>query len=149
MEVQSIIDHITTNECVNCKFGKCLIALKNLRDAQEPESVKPVPTARAPIKAKVNPAGGDKKCSRCGNTKPLSRYPKAEGCRDGHAGQCYDCKYEVKRLREQQRQKIPTPPDNETPEIMDPDELVCRLCNSPSASKARLERHMMMVHGKV
>ncbi len=32
MNVTEIIDQITTTECVNCRFGKCLIALKALRD---------------------------------------------------------------------------------------------------------------------
>jgi DNA-binding NarL/FixJ family response regulator len=31
----------------------------------------------------------------------------------------------------------------------DEDELVCKLCHSPSASKERLQRHMQLVHGKV
>ena len=37
-----------------------------------------------------------KTCSKCGEEKPLSEYPKHKRCRDGVSGQCKLC---VKKIR--------------------------------------------------
>jgi 5-methylcytosine-specific restriction endonuclease McrA len=32
-----------------------------------------------------------KKCSKCGETKPINRFDKAKTCKDGHRGSCKSC----------------------------------------------------------
>jgi len=40
---------------------------------------------------------GSKSCLRCGETKPLERFPKRKRCNDGHENVCWDCTNARKR----------------------------------------------------
>lgn len=51
-----------------------------------------------------------KKCSRCGQEKPLSEFPTNKSCSDGHAGQCKKCICELAKER-RHKKKFPTPPN--------------------------------------
>jgi hypothetical protein len=108
MDIQQIIDEITTCECVNCKFGKALIALKTLRDESAPEVPPAAPkiklqpkTAKTPIRTgtKNGAAGYPKKCNGCGKTKNLDDFPTNKQCVGGHAGTCKVCIYERAKKR--------------------------------------------------
>lgn len=48
----------------------------------------------------------DKRCTKCGLTKPLDQFYAMPGMRDGHRNDCVDCNNQAKRERYQQnRQK--------------------------------------------
>jgi hypothetical protein len=101
MDIQQIIDEITTSECVKCKFGKVLIALKPLRDNPEPEAKTPAaPKSKLHPKTAVSKALkpaqsteniNSKRCRVCAKVKFLNDFPKNSGCADGHTNECKPC----------------------------------------------------------
>jgi hypothetical protein len=110
MEIQLIIDQITTTECVNCKFGKCLIALKALRDDQggakvEVAVIPPAANSRTPkrldgrSKKRLASTPGEKICKGCQKSLSLDRFPIAKNCKDGHEGKCRECRNNENKLR--------------------------------------------------
>jgi DNA-binding transcriptional ArsR family regulator len=47
MDITKVINDIQTSECIKCKFGKCMMALKDLRDLIEGEAAASVVNAPA------------------------------------------------------------------------------------------------------
>lgn len=56
-----------------------------------------------------------KKCSCCGQVKPLSDFPVNKGCKDGHTGQCKKCKVKLARERRNLNRQSCPPPKSRPP----------------------------------
>ena len=153
MNISQIIDEITTTHCVNCKFGKCLIALKPLREAEQPDSngnnaSHAVTQRKLQKKTAVSKANGKtKECNACGKTLPIAGFPKNKTCKGGYAGTCKDCCYaRVKRHNAQKRasqNKSAADPEPRQPAGI----IRCKLCDYRAIDEARLHSHMKTNHG--
>lgn len=50
-----------------------------------------------------------KVCSHCGRELPITEFYTSKTCKDGHAGQCKKCRYEIDKARKRmQKQSNPT-----------------------------------------
>jgi DNA-binding transcriptional ArsR family regulator len=88
VNLEQIISDIQQSECVNCKFGKALIALKALKDETEPQGgVGVVKATRSPRKIKKAPE--DKPHRRSDTRRAileyLSRHPSSKNTEIGSA----------------------------------------------------------------
>ena len=153
MNIAQIIDEITTNECCRCKFGKCLIALKELRDGDGNVASPSVTESNAAPKRKLQrktavPKGkGSKECGACHNLLPIDCFPNAVGCKDGHAGTCKVCK--VKQAKDR-RNGASLPADRKDHGIEPEPQagiIRCKLCDYRAIDATRLASHMRTSHG--
>ena len=88
-----------------------------------------------------------KTCTKCGETKPLTAFPKKVGCRDGHTNTCYVCEYarrkaNIKGLPEHPATRTCTTCGEEKPGLMFARKLngfqsVCKPCGSVFAKAQR------------
>jgi hypothetical protein len=166
MDIQEIIDGITTSECVNCKFGKALIALKDLRDAEGNEVSQPVAQRNAAPQSKlqkktavsktriIKKSSGVKECNGCGKTKAIDDFPTNKQCVGGHAGTCKTCIYDraKKRAAAKKSGKQPATHSEKSssiPSSANPGIIRCKLCDYRAIDEARLSSHMRTNHGGV
>jgi hypothetical protein len=159
MDIQEIIDGITTSECVNCKFGKALICLKSLRDDSVPDP--PVAT-ESKLQGKtaiskpriIRKSSGVKECNGCGKTKAIDDFPTNKQCVGGHTGTCKTCIYD--RAKKRTAAKKTTKPaaahsekPSPIPSSANPGIVRCKLCDYLAIDEARLSSHMRTNHGGV
>jgi hypothetical protein len=169
MEIQEIIDGITTSECVNCKFGKALIALKPLLVDSAPEEKAAAPAApksklqgkTAVLKPKkivsASIQGSSKRCRVCEKTKFIDDFPKNKICVDGHTNECKACCSERHRRRYSKngtgKQTTSAPEQKKSsasiPSSAAPGIIRCKLCDYRALDEARLASHMRTNHGEV
>ena len=166
MDIQQIIDGITTSECVNCKFGKALIALKTLRDdpaTKEKAAPPAAPKSKFQGKTAKRQSGqitdsaipaGKKNCNSCNMTKPLDEFPKSASCTGGRTGTCKTCTYERhKRNAAKKAGKQTARSDKTAPSISEPQPkpgiIHCNLCDYRALDKARMASHMRTSHGVI
>lgn len=166
MDIQEIIDGITTTECVNCKFGKALIALKDLRDADDNESSQPVAQRNAAPQSKmqgktavskartIRKSSGVKECNGCGKSKAIDEFPTNKQCVGGHAGTCKTCIYDrAKKRAAAKRSGKPAAAHSEKPSSVPSSAnagiIRCKLCDYRAIDEARLSSHMRTNHGGV
>jgi hypothetical protein len=165
MDIQEIIDGITTSECVNCKFGKALICLKSLRDDSVPDApavresklqgkTATVRKTRIVRTSEHNGSGYPKKCNGCGKTKNLDDFPTNKQCVGGHAGTCKTCIYD--RAKKRAAAKRPGKPAaahseklSSVQSSVNPGIIRCKLCDYRAIDEARLSSHMRTNHGGV
>lgn len=177
MDIQQIIDEITTTECVNCKFGKALIALKSLRDDHAPDEKNTPPAApkiklqRKTAKVKKTPSSsstrktGNKRSAileylqqhsgsgavaiakALGFSRSATTWNLAEA-RDAGLVRIDGRSSSAKWSLVNQKSTQRIPPPEPREEDEPESGLACKFCHAPCASPERLERHMKIVHGK-
>ena len=145
--IHKTIKDIQESDCVNCRSGKALMALKELANTLErPSETNPAPPVKTPrrkYKRRTSAAASrtEKPCNKCSQVLPLSEYGKNKSCADGHEGTCKKCKKErIKRSKARKQQAEKGSRFREYP---------CELCNEKFASPERLASHMRVVHNSV
>jgi len=86
-------------------------------ESQPATVVKQIPAA---------PQEQTKKCNRCGEIKPLKKFPPHKQCKNGRAGTCAACKNELNR--ELRLKKTGRKPQIRTVEDLPPGTKKCTLC---------------------
>jgi hypothetical protein len=176
MNITDIIADLQKSYCLACKIGKALVALKGLDQAEPDQSglkrIKPdkivqttaIKNYQAKPKAPKRGVHGKVGESRHIILEYLARHPgsKTADIAEGtglpkttvafhllqahkkgilvHSGHRLNSTWSMAHK--------PTAEPDRVCDIED-DELICKFCKSPSASKERLQRHYQLVHGKV
>jgi hypothetical protein len=176
VDIQQIIDEITTCECVNCKFGKALIALKSLRDDHAPEEkiLLPQPrrsncqgkTAKAKPTKVAKKAGTPRGNKRAAILDYLQQHPGSgavaiakslgfsRSAMTWNLAEARDAglvKIEGRAANAKWSLANHSSALKNTPPIAhdeEESELECKYCNEQCASPERLQRHLRIVHGK-
>jgi hypothetical protein len=166
-KINDAISELEAN-CVTCKIGRALSALRELQadNPTKAEPTQPKPTKAAPKRAAVtNPPhaasktvrsddGNSKECHGCGKMLALDRYPGHKQCVDKHTGTCYDCtkarvarNYKAKQERKSKAEKAKPAPEKDQPAAAIPAKLhECDICEASFRSLDTLDQHRRMRH---
>jgi hypothetical protein len=154
MNIAQIIIGITSDHCSICKYGRALIALRDLRDEDNEVLSKPdgitKPATAAP-KSKLQKKTAKPKylltgktCNGCGKSLPFSDFPKNKTCAGGYAGTYKKCAYERQKRNAASKKVQPAHVQHD-----DGSEAThqCKLCKAVASTPERLASHMRTVHG--
>lgn len=157
MDIRCIIEEIQTEHCLNCNYGKCLMALRDLSILESPGDInnkvsdkKPKQSGLKPAKVVKSSPVGVKVCNSCGKVKPLEGYPAHKECKDGHTGTCRDCTYARAKRHSKVDHIKPTKSIDSHGAPKPPLPFRCESCRCNFLTQAQLDSHNNAHHdGKV
>lgn len=138
IDIGQIISEIQSGTCAECTTGKCLRALLDLKNSEEPQS----PSKPRADQSKVERAAdGRKRCNKCHELKAPDEYPNAQSCPDGHAGTCKECRtLAAKQRRRSKRMTANAPAPEPSPKPADNiSENIPASCRTPVITAAMPE----------
>jgi hypothetical protein len=157
MNIGELIKDIQEQNCLNCPYGKCLVALRDLKEAtcatngnnashtvteRKLQKKTAIPKARKVTHSAI----GAKRCNGCGKTLAIKEFPKNKTCRGGYAGTCKECCYARAKRHAAAKNSASSKHTPAAPAAA-AGIIRCKLCDYRAIDLDRLASHMRTSHG--